>query len=135
MCLIPIAHKVHADYPLILAANRDEYYQRPSRSVHCWEDHSSVLAGRDLTHGGTWLGIEHSSRIAAVANYRQTVRKAAGTKSRGFLVSDYLIGGDELISYMSNLSASAEQFDGFNLIVGNQDNLYFLSSNQHPSKK
>ena len=92
MCLIVFAWKVHPDYRLVLAANRDESHQRPSKALDWWPDHPDVLAGRDLRAGGTWLGITRNGRFATVTNYRERQGKQAGRVSRGGLVTDFVTG-------------------------------------------
>ncbi len=83
MCLILIAHKVHPNYPLVLAANRDEAYSRPTAPAAFWDDHPQIYGGRDLEQGGTWLGITREGRIAAVTNFRDGYAAKNGTRSRG----------------------------------------------------
>src|SRR5919107_2356449 len=92
MCLILLALDTHPDYGLVLAANRDEFYDRPTAPSAYWEDAPDVLAGRDLRAGGTWLGLDRRGRLAAVTNYRQGRRAAPAPRSRGHLVGDYLTG-------------------------------------------
>ena len=87
MCLIVLAYKVHPEYPLILAANRDEFLERPTEKAHFWSDAPHILAGRDLRAGGTWLGITRSGRFAALTNHRDLRRPAVvNGPSRGQLV-------------------------------------------------
>ena len=92
MCLILFATRAHAEYPLIVAANRDESYSRPSAPAGFWEDDPRVCAGRDLQHGGTWLGLSRQGRFAAITNYRQRPRSSPGEHSRGKLTRDFLTG-------------------------------------------
>jgi uncharacterized protein with NRDE domain len=70
MCLISIAYQSHPDYPLLVAANRDEYHRRPTAGAQFWDDHPQLLAGRDLQAGGTWMGITRTGRFAAITNHR-----------------------------------------------------------------
>ena len=70
MCVIFFAYRAHPEYPLILLANRDEFYARPTDGARAWEYFPDIFAGRDLVHGGTWLGITKTRRFAAVTNYR-----------------------------------------------------------------
>src|SRR5688500_2694134 len=91
MCLILLATNAHPDYPLIVAANRDEAYSRPAAAAAFWEDHTDVFAGRDLERGGTWLGIARNSRFAAITNSRQG-RRPVAERSRGELTREYLTG-------------------------------------------
>src|SRR5512144_1181918 len=90
MCLILTALDAHPDYSLVVAANRDEFYDRPTAAAAFWPEHPKILGGRDLKAGGTWLGIDRTGRWAAVTNYRQGEREATAPRSRGLLVSDYL---------------------------------------------
>ena len=92
MCLILLALDTHPQYSLILAANRDEFYDRPTARAAFWEDAPAVLAGRDLRAGGTWLGIDRTGRLAAVTNFRQGEREPEARRSRGHLVSGFLTG-------------------------------------------
>jgi len=128
MCLILISFKQHAGWPLLLAANRDEFFERPTQAAKFWDDNPSILAGRDLKLGGTWLGMDKSGRIAAVTNYHEPSESRTGLKSRGFLVSNYLIGNKSPEDYLHTISGEIAQYDGFNLFVGDMDSLHFYSS-------
>ncbi|QID17954.1 NRDE family protein [Nitrogeniibacter mangrovi] len=86
MCLIAFAWRVHPAYPLVVVANRDEYFERPSAAAQWWAEAPDLLAGRDLSAGGTWLGVTRTGRFAAVTNYRDPARVRADTESRGHLV-------------------------------------------------
>ena len=90
MCLIAIAARAHPRYPLIIAANRDEFYHRPTAPLGFWTDHPDVLAGRDFQANGAWLGISKTGRVAAVTNYRDPAAVSSHALSRGILVSDFL---------------------------------------------
>jgi len=89
MCVIYLAFETHPEHPLILLANRDEFYDRPSQAAHYWEDEPDIFAGRDLVGGGTWLGVSRTGRFAAVTNYRDPAAPL-GTRSRGELGSNFL---------------------------------------------
>ncbi|MFQ5659194.1 MAG: NRDE family protein [Gammaproteobacteria bacterium] len=128
MCLILIAYRHRPEYPLLVAANRDEFFERPTQTAQFWTDCPSVLAGRDLRHGGTWLGVDRAGRFAAVANYREPSEADAGAVSRGLLVSNFLVGDMAPDPYLSVVSAASDRYDGFNLFVGDQTALYFYSS-------
>ena len=117
MCLIVFAYQQNPKYPLILLANRDEFYNRPTESVHYWTDAPDIYAGRDLVGGGTWLGITRGGRFAAVTNYRE-VGAERGTFSRGNLVSDFLKSGASVDDYLENVKSDSTKFSGFNLLVG-----------------
>ena len=84
MCLILTALDSHPDYSLVVAANRDEFYDRPTAAAAFWPEHPTILGGRDLKAGGTWLGIDRTGRFAAVTNFRQGEREPAAPRSRGF---------------------------------------------------
>jgi uncharacterized protein with NRDE domain len=117
MCLIVFAYKTHPRYELILAANRDEFYARPTVAASFWSDAPHVLAGRDLVAGGTWLGLNSAKRFAAVTNYRDP-SAAPGEKSRGSLVSGFLLGRETPTEYLQSLKQSDSLYSGFNLLVG-----------------
>lgn len=117
MCVIFFAFETREDYPLVLAANRDEFYNRPAAAADYWEDPPDIYAGRDLVGGGTWLGVSRSGRFAAVTNYRDT-NAAPGTVSRGALTADFLQGSGPAEEYLEGVKKRAGDFSGFNLIIG-----------------
>jgi uncharacterized protein with NRDE domain len=128
MCLILLALDVHPDYSLIVAANRDEFYDRPTAPAAFWDDAPSVLAGRDLRAGGTWLGIDRRGRIAAVTNYRQGQREQEAPRSRGHLVSDYLTAAIDGRAHVARVERDATLYNGFNLIAGDAGALFYFSN-------
>jgi len=128
MCLILFAWQVHSDYPLILAGNRDEFYSRPTAPADFWDDHPQILAGRDLEHGGTWLGIHRSGRLAAVTNYRDGRAARRGTRSRGELVSGFLTSDLAPEEYLQEVHRQHTAYDGFNLLIGTSDGLFSYSN-------
>lgn len=117
MCLIVIAWRQHADFPLVIAANRDEFHARPSEALHVWRDHPELLAGRDLRAGGTWLGMTRTGRFAAITN-RRGHDAVTGAPSRGMLTLDYLLGTETPRHYARRIGAGCERYAGFNLLVG-----------------
>ena len=127
MCLILLAVGAHHDYPLIVAANRDEAYARPTAGAAFWTDYPQIFAGRDLECGGTWLGFAKNGRFAAITNYRQGHRLAAD-RSRGELTRDYLGGSADADSYLRAVERRSEQYNGFSLIVGDLHGLSFYSN-------
>jgi uncharacterized protein with NRDE domain len=127
MCVLFIGYKIHAKHPLIVLANRDEFYDRPTAAASRWDDHPDVIAGRDLVGGGTWLGIADGGRFAAVTNYRDPSRPT-GSISRGKLVADFLTGNTEPVDYMARVAEDANEYSGFNLIVGSANELYYFSN-------
>lgn len=128
MCLILLAYRAHPEYPLIVAANRDEAYARPTAPAAFWSDHPRICSGRDLEHGGTWLGLAASGRFAAITNYRQGQRLAAAARSRGQLTRDYLTGSTETNAYLRMVEAHSHHYNGFSLIAGGLDSLGFFSN-------
>jgi uncharacterized protein with NRDE domain len=128
MCLILLAVRKHPNYKLILAANRDEYYERRSEPPHFWEDVPHILAGRDLVAGGTWLGITTNGRIAAVTNYRDPASMKPNAPSRGNLVSNFLASDLDPASYVALIRSEEDRYNGFNLILGDQDQITWYSN-------
>lgn len=128
MCLILLALGAHPEYPLIVAANRDEAYSRPTARAAFWEDHPGVCGGRDLEQGGTWLGIARNGRFAATTNYRQGGGSADIKRSRGKLTRDYLTGVEPPEQYLRGVEARAQDYNGFSLIVGHPDAHWFYSN-------
>ncbi|MGH7580669.1 MAG: NRDE family protein [Gemmatimonadales bacterium] len=130
MCLVLIALDSHPDYSLIVAANRDEFYDRPTAPAGFWDDAPAVLAGRDLKAGGTWLGIDRRGRFAAVTNYRQGRREASAERSRGHLVRDFLTTAIGAAETIERARADAALYNGFNLIVGDARELLYFSNRE-----
>lgn len=129
MCVIFFAHRVHPVHPLILIANRDEFYDRPTAAASRWEDRPEIFAGRDLVHGGTWLGITDSGRFAAVTNYRQP-SAPGGKRSRGALVSGFLGSSRSPADFLDKIRECSEYFSGFNLIAGDRDTVAYFSNRE-----
>jgi len=129
MCIILLAHKAHRDYPLILAANRDEAYARPAAQSAFWDDHPNVYGGRDLDKGGSWLGFTRSGKVAAVTNFRNGKPGPAAPRSRGELVSGFLSGSEGAETYLERVKSQGGQYGGFILIAGDLEALYWLSNN------
>jgi uncharacterized protein with NRDE domain len=128
MCLILIAHGAHPDFPLVIAANRDEYYRRPTAQAAFWQDHPHILGGRDLECMGTWLGVTRDGRIAALTNFRDPRERKTNAPSRGTLVSDFLESKQDPRTYLGKIGARAAQYNGFNLLLGDADELLYFSS-------
>ena len=128
MCLIFFAVRQHPEYKLILAGNRDEFYNRGTAAAHFWDDHPNVLAGRDLEAMGTWLGITREVRLSMLTNYRDPANIRPSAPSRGNLVSDFLIGTENAQVYMQRISQQGSEYNGFNLITGNADDLWYFSN-------
>jgi uncharacterized protein with NRDE domain len=134
MCLILFAYDVHPAYRMILAANRDEFYDRPSAPADFWPKHPQVLAGLDLKEKGTWLGVTREGKFAAITNYRDPATWEDGAPSRGKLVSNYLAGSSGAEKYLKKISLLAQQYNGFNLLLGDANDV-FVYSNRGEAQK
>ena len=134
MCLIAIAYRVNPRYPLIVLANRDEYYARPTAPMAEWKDHPGLFAGRDLHSGGTWMGMTRSGRFAAVTNYREVPAREY-ENSRGHLVTGYLTGAMSSEAYLQQLGANAQNYAGFSLLLADCEHLCFFSNREHIIRK
>lgn len=128
MCLILIAHGAHPDFPLVIAANRDEYYRRPTATAAFWQDQPHILAGRDLEGMGTWLGVTRTGRFAALTNFRDPHERKTDAPTRGRLVSDFLASDQGAREYLDTVAVEAPRYNGFNLLVGDSDGVYYFSS-------
>ncbi len=128
MCLILIAYRCHPGYELMVAANRDEFHERPTAPLAFWNEAPQVLAGRDLQEGGTWMGISRSGRFAAITNYRDPSQVRLDAPSRGRLVADYLQNPQLAIDYLEQLRPAAGSYNGFNLLLGDKTGLYYHSN-------
>jgi uncharacterized protein with NRDE domain len=129
MCLLLIANKVHPLYKLVIAANRDEFYDRPASPADFWNEYPELLAGKDLEAGGTWLGITRNGRLSAITNFRNfhsPIKENA--PSRGNLTTDFLLGKESLQSYTETLKNSSSNYNGFNLIYGIKNELFYYSN-------
>lgn len=126
MCLINFHYKQHSKYKLVVAANRDEFYGRPAREAHFWDDQPDILAGRDLSQMGTWLGVTKSGRFAALTNFRDPSLPETGKVSRGALVKDYLAGDSDPETFLNALDPEA--YTGFNVLLGDTKNLYYYNN-------
>ena len=132
MCLILLAWRRHADFPLVVAANRDELHARPASAAAYWTDHPQILAGRDLEAKGTWLGVSRSGRFASVTNYRGG-RDANAAESRGALVTRFLLGDFPPEKFISGLNPNS--YSGFNLLVADRNDLWWLSNRDGGSRR
>jgi len=130
MCLINFHFQEHPNYKLIVAANRDEFYKRPTASAHFWEDEPDLLAGRDLLQKGTWLGVTKHGRFAALTNYRDPAHMGIGKFSRGEIVRSYLTEDINSKVFLESLHKRKDNYTGFNLLVGNPDELFYYSNIQ-----
>jgi uncharacterized protein with NRDE domain len=128
MCLILLFFDPHADDPLIVAANRDEYYDRPTSPLAFWREAPHVLAGRDIRGGGAWIGVTRKGRIAALTNYRDPSAIMQNAPSRGLLVRNFLEGTDSPRNYLKQIRTNTRRYNPFNLLVGDWFDLYYYSN-------
>ena len=128
MCILFIAINQHEQYPLIIAANRDEYHARPSEPMHYWPDQPDILAGRDSRAGGTWFGVNRNGLFAAVTNYRAPGLTSNQARSRGELVTRFLRNLESTENFGSFLCEQHTAFSPFNLVYGEHGKLFSFSS-------
>ena len=133
MCLVVIAHRAHPGYSLIVAGNRDEFHARPSQDAGWWPDKPDILGGRDLQAGGSWLAVNRNGRFAAVTNFRDADQPSARLRSRGHLITGFLDGDDNPLTYVAAIDGAA--YAGFNLLVGDGDTLAYLCNRGGPARE
>ncbi len=135
MCILFLAVNRHPRYPLIIAANRDEFYARQSSAMHYWprqkQGQSQILAGRDELKGGTWLGVTRAGKFCAVTNFRTGNAENADALSRGELVSRYLAGVEDDTEFASYLSENGYRYNPFNLVYGSINGLHVYCNQDH----
>ena len=126
MCLIAFAFQMKSDLPLVVTANRDEFYSRPAMPMHWWPS-QDILAGKDLQAGGTWLGLSRSGRFAAVTNLRSATVNAKAL-SRGSLVTDFLFSAEPAKKWLTTIFPAVKNYMGFNLLLFDGDELILFNS-------
>lgn len=117
MCLVAIAYRAHPALALVVAANRDEWRDRPAEAARFWTEHPDLLAGRDLEAGGTWMGVTRARRFAAVTNYRDPSERGSGPRSRGELVTSFLTSDLSAAAFVEALATRAHEYRAFNLLA------------------
>ena len=130
MCLVVIAWRARDDLPLIVAANRDEWRDRPAEPARWWDGDPELLAGRDLQAGGTWMGVTRGGRFAAVTNFRDPAERRSTAFSRGGLVTGFLRGTQVPEAFLAALAPSASEYNAFNLILGDGESLWYFGSRE-----
>lgn len=135
MCLILFSYLKDKEYKLILAANRDEFYERPTAPAEIWQDHDGLVAGRDLRAGGTWLGIHPSGKYGMVTNYRDPVTETPRLSSRGHVVLDFVKHKEKPQSYLEQLHSEADFFNGYNTLLGDNNGLWYYSNKVNDFKQ
>lgn len=131
MCLIVFAWQMRPELPLAVAANRDEFHRRSTAASCFWQEHPDLLAGRDLEAGGTWMGVTRQGRFAAITNYWDPALSAPGGRSRGELPAAFLTGSARPAEFLQALASRAGDYAGFNLLVGDGSDLWYLSNSAH----
>lgn len=134
MCIAYLSIKKHPEWPLFIAANRDEFHQRKALAAAPWENNPGIIAGIDGEAGGTWLGINKNGRFALLTNYRDIHSIIPDAPSRGYLVSEYLQGDTTALDYASAILTKAAQYNAFNLVVGSPDKSVYISNRGHQTE-
>jgi len=139
MCLVVFSYKENTEslkaFPgsLILAANRDEYYERPTKNMHWWEP-EEILAGKDLQAGGTWLAVSNDGRFAVLTNFKELANGKESLKSRGELISNYITSkGVSSKEYLENFKE--RNYAGFNLLLGDKEGIHYISNRNEGVEK
>lgn len=128
MCLLVIAWRMHPRYRLIVAANRDEYHERPTAPLAKWPEPDDILAGKDLRAGGTWFGLDRRHRFGAVTNFRELQRPRRSAPSRGALIPAYLGQEGSPEEFLNRLETDAPGYSGLNLLLSDTDQLWYASN-------
>ncbi len=128
MCLIFFSIRNHPTYKLIIAGNRDEFYNRQTAPAEFWKDNPQILGGRDMEAMGTWMAMTKTGKISFITNYRDPKNINTHAPSRGKLVSDYLENNISPEDYLKQIEKHAADYNGFNLVVGDADTLWYLSN-------
>ncbi|WP_431030003.1 NRDE family protein [Lysinibacillus sp. LZ02] len=128
MCIIAFSYKTHPDFPIIITANRDEFYIRETKTAHIWENAPHILAGRDGEKGGTWLGVSKSGRFVAITNYRNPLLADKGTYSRGQIATDFLNSNERAEQFALNLQVKRDLYGPFNVLLYDGDKLFHYNN-------
>ena len=128
MCLLVLAWAAHPRYQLVVAANRDEYHERPAAPLAKWPEPPGILAGRDLRAAGTWLGLDPARRFGVVTNFRELQSPRPAAPSRGGLIPRYLSGSQGARQFFAQLEPAASEYSGFNLLLTDAASLWYGSN-------
>lgn len=132
MCLIVLAWRAHPAWPLIVAANRDEFHRRPAEPLHWWPDEPRIVAGRDLEAGGTWLAANREGRFATVTNYRENLKIQSGERSRGALVTDFVTADVTPLAFARGIDR--DRYAGFSLLAATPASIAYVSNRGDPPR-
>ncbi len=128
MCLILFSYRAHRNFPLVVAANRDEHFRRPAAPAAFWDDHPDIYGGRDLEKGGTWMGLRCNGRFAAITNFRAGLPGPTAPRSRGELVSSFLTGGEDPAAFFETTARNDTQYNPYSMIAGDLSGMGFHSN-------
>lgn len=128
MCLILFAYQAHAKYPLIIVANRDEFYKRPTEQAHWWDDFPEMLAGKDIKGSGSWFGMSKTGKFSALTNYRDGFNIKQNAPTRGKLVTNYLVNDVDTLDYLNNIIPTSHLYNGYNLLTFDGEKLWHYSN-------
>jgi uncharacterized protein with NRDE domain len=128
MCLLVLAWEAHPHYRLVVAANRDEFHERPTVPMAKWPAPDDIIGGRDLRAGGTWLAMDRSRRFGVITNFRELQRPSPNVPSRGNLIPSYLRGELGPEQYLAELEPRARDYSGFNLLLADGESLWYASN-------
>lgn len=128
MCMIVFAYRVHPEFPLLVAANRDEFYQRPTAPAAFWDEQPTILAGRDLECMGTWMGVTRSGRFSAVTNFRDPDDLRVNAESRGTLAGSFLAQDTPPDQFLATVAPNAAAYRGFNLLLFDGDAMFYYTN-------
>jgi uncharacterized protein with NRDE domain len=132
MCLLVLSWQVHSRYRLVVAANRDEFHERPAAPMAKWPEPLGFLAGRDLRANGTWLALDRQRRFGIVTNFRDLQKPQPGAPSRGSLIPRYLSRAASAGEFLAALEPEAGAYSGFNLLLADRDSLWYASNRADP---
>jgi len=128
MCLLAFGWQVDPEYALVVCANRDEFYARPTQTAHFWPDHPHIFGGRDVEQGGSWMGISQGGRFAAITNIRNPATNRSDATSRGLLVSEFLEDERSALDFCLSLQTRGERYNGYNFLAYDGDKLVYQSN-------
>jgi len=130
MCLLFFSFKLTPGYRFVLAGNRDEFLHRPAAPLHYIDEEKTILAGRDLQGGGTWLGLSKRGQIAAITNFRKGGMVRTDAPSRGEIIDSYLRSDDTAEEFLAKLQKQGADYNGFNLILGDVNSLFYYTNQE-----
>jgi uncharacterized protein with NRDE domain len=128
MCLAVIAWNAHPRYRLVVAANRDEFYERPAAAAAAWPEAPQLFAGRDMQAGGAWFGVDRQRRFGLVTNFRDLARPHPSAPSRGKFIPDFLIGAESAEDFLRRVEVDAPAYAGFSLLLADASGLWYASN-------